>query len=304
MKKFNIRLLLQFFIGFIVLNSCSAQTDKTLTLEASTPIDKELQATFGVTSANEYDFMKWVLKLNQENKQFILDLNYGESMPNTTGFINGGKKVQIKGTYTTTVGQVGNLTGKIHELKDSKTGNKFSFLQIDERIFHLLSAKRTLLVGNSGYSYTLNNNNLNTISSSSPSLTATKITDKNKAIDLRFAGRTPCEEIAKDNKLTVSDGCFKIKWSIVLNRDPQTLKPTTFSMRRINKGPDTITGNWQVLKGMTAQPNALVYQLKATNTNEIYNLLVGDDNVLFVLDQHFRLYLGNRLHSYTLNKRE
>ncbi|WP_316784584.1 hypothetical protein [Pedobacter frigiditerrae] len=304
MKRFRIRIITQIFIGFIVLNSCSAQADKTISLVASTPIGKELQTTFGVSSANEYDFMKWELNLNQNNQQFILDLNYGESMPNTTGFINGGKKAQISGTYTANTGQIGNLSGKIYELKDTKTGNRFSFLQIDEHIFHLLSAKRTLMVGNSGYSYTLNNNNLNKTDSTSPSLIMAKLADNNKAIQLSFAGRTPCEEIATDNKLTVSEGCFKIKWSIVLNRDPQTLKPSTFTMRRINIGPDTLIGNWQVLKGITAQPKALVYQLKSTNTKETYNLLVGDDNVLFVLDQHFRLYPGNKLHSYTLNVRE
>jgi len=304
MKRFSIRILTQIFIGFILLNSCSAQTTKTLTLVGSTPIGKELQTTFGIISTNEYDFMKWELNLNHNDQQFTLDLNYGESMPNTTGFINGGKEAQISGTYTANVGQIANLNGKIYELKDSKTGNKFSFLQIDEHIFHLLSANRTLLKGNDGYSYTLNNINSSSTNTAASSPTITSLAKNNTVNQFAFAGRTPCEEIATDNKLTVSDGCFKIKWSIVLNTDPQSLKPTTFSMKRINKGPDTIIGNWQVLKGIKAQPKAFVYQLKSTNTNEIYNLLVGDDNVLFVLDKNFRLYPGNKLHSYTLNKKE
>ncbi len=299
MKPLSIKLLLHFLLAFLFLNSCLAQSGQRITLVASTPVGKELQTVFNIVSTDEYDFMKWVLTLDKQ--QFSLDLNYGESMPNTTGFINGGKKVKITGTYTANDARIGNLSGKRYELKIAESSKMFSFLQIDEHIFQLLTKNQSLMKGNDGYSYTLNSALPVATDLKKVFMANANIAQGNTALKFAFAGRTPCDEIAKNNNLTVSEGCFKIKWSMVLNRDPQTLKPTNFKMRRINKSPDSVLGEWRVLKGIPAQPNALVYQLKTAQLTETINLLVGDDNVLFVLDKNFRLYAGNQLHSYTLN---
>lgn len=117
-----------------------------------------------------------------------------------------------------------------------------------------------------------------------------------------FDGRTPCQYFA--NYLNEKRGpeCIKIKWRLVLYKDPGADDTGTYEMLGfIYTRESPRKGNWSVLKGTPADPEAIVYQLNVAGNETIY-LQKGDDNVLFFLDREKRLLIGNREFSYTLNR--
>jgi hypothetical protein len=129
---------------------------------------------------------------------------------------------------------------------------------------------------------------------------ATKI-DDNNLIGV-FDGRTPCQELAKQlHEITIPE-CIKIKWRLILYKDP--LKENTgiyvlegFVFRKDN----LLKGKWRTIKGTNADPDAIVYELD-TKDRGVLLLQKADDNVLFFLDQDKNIMIGNRNFSYTLNR--
>jgi hypothetical protein len=105
--------------------------------------------------------------------------------------------------------------------------------------------------------------------------------------------------IAAGNQMSVTEGCFKLKWKFTLNRDATTLEPTTFTMRQVVDGTaKEIEAKWTVVK----EGAAIIYKLEPRIGQTIY-LLAGDYNVLYFIDKNFNLYQGNKDFSYTLNRR-
>ena len=87
--------------------------------------------------------------------------------------------------------------------------------------------------------------------------------------------------------------------------DPATAhKPTTYTMRKVvdNEMKD-VSGKWSITKGVAGNPNILIIRIDPGKGKETISLLVGDQNVLFLLDNNDRLYTGNSDFSYTLNKK-
>jgi len=116
-----------------------------------------------------------------------------------------------------------------------------------------------------------------------------------------FEGRSPCQEIAKQLNLQVSESCWKAKWSMVLYADPVTSKPAAFEIKgSIFK--DGWQGKWSIIRGMPANTNATIFELKPENDGRSLFLLKADENVLFILDQRKNLMVGNTNFSYTLNR--
>src|SRR5687768_1276469 len=51
-----------------------------------------------------------------------------------------------------------------------------------------------------------------------------------------FEGRPPCKEVAKQLKLSIPADCERLKWNLILYRDPQTLQPTTYALIIVGVG--------------------------------------------------------------------
>jgi hypothetical protein len=137
-----------------------------------------------------------------------------------------------------------------------------------------------------------------------PLLTSTSTIFSDTARQVIFDGRTPCQSFAGDHLMNVSSECIKLKWRLVLNRDPVTLQPTTYTMRKVvDYRPRDVTGKWSLTKGLPGNPNVLIIQIDPGKGKETISLLVGDENVLFFLDTDNNLYAGNNDFSYTLNKK-
>ena len=67
------------------------------------------------------------------------------------------------------------------------------------------------------------------------------------------------------------------------------------------RGQNKLTGEWNMSKGTSANPDALVYELTIPGRNNLLFQKV-DDNILYFLDQQKNLLVGSVYFSYVLNK--
>lgn len=116
-----------------------------------------------------------------------------------------------------------------------------------------------------------------------------------------FEGRPPCQLIAKQMDSPISTACDKVKWRLILFQDAATKEPTNYELLgRLLPS----SGKWRVTQGIPDNPRAEVVELALGSTGKYFYLLKGDNNVLFVLDEHKSLRVGNDYFSYTLNRVE
>jgi hypothetical protein len=305
MKKAVI-LFISITVSFLLTSACKAEPfSPEIILVGSTPCNAYMRSVLSIAPGADAEFIKWtlVLKDGGAGKQtFDLDVNFGKSQANTTGFVNGGEKRSIHGKYDLHTEVIEAVTGTIYRLSADKLATTISLLKIDENIFHILSKERTLLPGGGDYSYSLNRKSPVRSSAQLVSLVSTAFAPADKATTIIFDARTPCQEVASDNSLNVAQDCFKLKWKITLHRDPLTLQPTTFTIERTDKRPSVVAGNWTIVKS-SSQPRAVIYRLSPTTSDAPISLLAGDHSVLFLQNKDGKLYNGNELHSYTFNRR-
>lgn len=179
-------------------------------------------------------------------------------------------------------------------------------VKLNENLFHLLTPQYKLMIGNGGWSYTLNRKEpVSNKSVDFPAMMISSSLDNETARQIIFDGRTPCQNFATEHQINASQDCFKLKWRLILNRDSITYEPTTYTIRKVvDNMPRDISGKWKLIKGFGKNPEAIIYQLDPDDTEKPISLLAGDDNVLFFLNKNNELYTGNSDFSFTLNKRQ
>ncbi len=290
------------FICFLLLSlnsHCVFATDKTLYV-ACTPGDALIKAQLGISNNIVIDFIKWDLTLESSRlNSFELNIVYGESQPNTLGFKNGGLKKSYQGAYR--ISQYDR--NEIYYLKSKDFSGEIAMVKLDATVFHLLTPQKKLMVGNGGWSYTLNKKNPDNNKYLLPVFRNSASILKDTLLQVVYDGRTPCLDFAEENNLTVSESCFKLKWKLILNKDPKTLKPSTYALKRTNSRESDIVGNWKIIKGSSLNPNAIILQLDPDKPAKTISLFVADENVLFFLHKNETLFKGNENFSFTLNKR-
>src|SRR5688572_18888088 len=239
MRAFKSTLGHAFISVCIVLTSfCSAaeKPSPEFVLVASTPGDEPIKSKLAIPAETKVEFIRWELTLRDiqaPEDTFMLNINYGEGQPNTPGFKNGGEKRSIAGTYTITHSVNQTINGEIYHLKSAQLTAEIAFVKLSNNLFHLLTSDGELMIGNGGWSYSLNRKPLLKPAAELPSLTRTTTLFIDTARQVIFDGRTPCQPFASEHLVNVSSACFKKKWRIILNRDPVTHEPTTYTMRKI-----------------------------------------------------------------------
>jgi hypothetical protein len=264
--------------SILLIASCASGKEKTYT--GSTPADIVIRVFLDVPLSDSIDFIRW--KLILRDNQYQLHCNYGIGKPNTNGFMNSGKKIELSGTLK-----------KEKNYFQLWNGNKtLNIAELNVDLLHFLNTDNSLLVGNGGWSYTLNN--------ITPSATdQINIIAKQTALkdSIAYVGRTPCDI---PGVIDPGTECYKLKWYIVLYANAEKNKPGTYKVYGTPyRKAGGKTGNWKIIARKNGR---IIYQLNDDNGNGFLYLLKLDEHILVFTDAHEKLLVGDEDFSYTLNR--
>ena len=266
---------------FILFTSCTS--GKGVTYIGCTPANNVVRTFLGIPPADSVEFIRW--KIIIADDKYTLKCNYGVGKPNTPGFWNGGKWIELNGRLT-----------KEKSYYSFENGNKtLKILELNPSLIHLLDENKNLLVGTGGFSYTLNNDK------TSPTDQVSIISKQDPLKDsMIFYGRTLCEDFSINRP---SQGCIKMKWSIVFYANASKNEPTTYLLNRSNLMPLEYPGKTGTWKIITGKDGRIIYQLNPDNDNIPTYLLKLDDNILEFTDAKGNLLVGNEDFSFTLSRK-
>lgn len=294
--------------GMLLTGTCrgAACADSSIVFVGSTPGDDLIKSLLGIHPKIKVDFIRWMLTLHTSascQNTFSVTVAFGEAQPNALGFKGGAEKRSFKGTYKITRERNGKTKGEIYHLKSSGWPAPVSLARLNDNLLHLLTPQHTLMVGNGGWSYTLNRKEP-VVTGILPSFALSSTLLSDTSGQLIFDGRTPCQGFAAEHQMNVLSTCFKLKWRLVLKRDPLTKEPATYTIRKVvDNIPRDVSGNWTILKETRGNSNAVIYKLDPGDPEKSISLLAADQNVLFFLNKKHELYTGNSDFSFTLNRK-
>lgn len=291
-------------LAILLAFSCAAGSkETTYELVGSTPGDGPMKEMLGIPSQTNVDFIRWHLSLNPESEnkgRFDLNLVFGEAQPNTLGFKQGGESRVLFGTYVLS----DKSSRTILTLASADLPVEIDLVQMSDNLYHFLTPAQELMVGNGGWSYSLNRKEPLEYSHKIRTLAYDELPHRNVQ-QLVFDGRTPCQEFAAEHpELHANQSCFKLKWKLTLNWDPETHLPSSYEIRGVvNNELAEMNGTWAILRGTDTNPDALVYQLNPGEPEQSISLLVADENILYFLNKELEPFIGNENFSFALNKR-
>lgn len=260
--------------------ACRANA-KEITYIGSTPAAAVIRSFLGISLSDSIDFIRWQLVLSKEN--YSLNCNYGIGKPNTNRFMDGGKKVTLTGA----------LKNENNKYILQNKNKILKAVQLNEDLIYFLDANNHLLVGNGGWSYTLNN--ILPAVSDKINITTQPLKWKDS---IAFEGRTPCNV---PGVIPAGKVCYKLKWYIILyNSAGENTAGTYKAFGTPYRSSGGRIGNWKMITGKN---NRISYQLNDDNGNGFIYLLKLDDHILVFTDAQGNLLTGNEDFSYTLNMR-
>jgi len=271
------KLIASALISFLVL----LHNGKEIKYEGSTPANHIVKSFLGIPLSDSVDFIRWTIAL--ENDKYYLRCNYGIGKPNTSGFINGGKWVELQGSCR--------KEGNHYLLQNAN--KSLGLVEINPDLLHVLDGDNNLSIGTGGWSYTLNR--------VAPVVTDEILIIFKKPIlkdSMAYQGRTPCGVPG----IEVGERpCYKLKWSLTLYADSKSNQPRSYKLRSIlrEQVADKL-GEWKIITGKHGR---IIYQLADKNGGIWINLIRLDDNVLAFADADQRLLVGDEDFSYTLSRK-
>lgn len=254
---------------------------KEMKYTGSTPADNVVRIFLGIPLSDSIDFIRWNLAIAEDS--YTLQCNYGIGKPNTNGFINGGKKIELSGVLK--------KEKNIYLLQNGKQSLKLA--RLNDNLLHFLNEYNSLLAGNGGWSYTLNN--LTPALSDQVSITATQSEIEDSLV---FEGRTPC---GIPGVIPPGGVCYKLKWLIILYANEEN-KPGKYLMKGTPwREEGGRKGTWKIATGRDGR---IIYQLEDEKENPFIRLLKLDEDVVIFIDEKGYLLVGDLDFSYTLNRRK
>jgi len=244
---------------------------------ASTPAGQTVRDFLGISRSDSIDFIRWHVTIT-DHKQFNLSCSYGISKPNTNGFIDL-KKKELKGAV--------NFKERVFTL--STSGKKLSMLALNENILHVLNPDGSMMVGNGGWSYTLNA--MTRVPASEVYLKQPVAAFKDSIV---FEGRTPCKGIEEMMMGISRPECYKKKWLVYLYKS----NPDATSGNYKIGSNGAYTGKWKLKESN----GKTIYRLGLNNGRSL-SLLQVDKNIIYLMDTKGELMVGNHDFSYSLNRR-
>ncbi len=259
-------------------------TAKERVFIGSTPAHPTVRQFLQISLTDSIDFIRWKLVIRHNGYQ--LSCQYGLSKAGTNGFMNG-KKVEFSDT----------LTREDHYYYLKRKNKTLSLLELNANLMHLLDENHSMLVGDGGFSYTLNRNTPR--KTDQFNLYVKQTVAKSPVV---FEGRTPCQPMSQLLGIPRSPECYKVKWYLLLYTDSITGKPTHYLKGGTGYRKETMEkGQWQIIRGKDGRT---IYKLDPPKQAWSYYLLKADENILLFVDPEGNLLVGNEDFSYTLNRRE
>ncbi len=277
-KRLAMKLFLSLYLGLLLLGSGARAQNRSYT--GSTPAGQVARHFLGIPAADSIDFIRWALNFNDTTYQ--LHCNYGVGKPNTNGFINGGSFARLQGN----VRRDGN---QVHFLNGTRI---LKVIELNREPLHLLADNNSLLVGNGGWSYTLNA--VHPIQAGS---LASKVTPLQFKDSIAFEGRTPCSipGVVKEG-----EACYKLKWHLIFYANDATSRHGKFKITGTAFRGGAATGNWIFKPGNNSIP--LYHLTGEAGSMQLYLVNTSDKTLMFA-DASGRLLVGDEDFSYTLNHR-
>jgi hypothetical protein len=270
--------IIAFFLSLLLITSAAGA--KETRYQGSTPAGPVVRSFLGIAPGDSVDFIRWELIILDDKYQ--LQCNYGIGKPNTNGFING-IKIKLSGALTS--------EKNYYQLTNGKKNLYVSELNTD--LLHLLNADKSLLVGNGGWSYTLNS--VTPSGTDQVNITAQPAILKDSMV---FQGRTPCKV---PGIVAPGSECYKLKWLITFYAHTGKNEAGSFRIkgtRWYEQGGKT--GNWKILPGKNGR---IIYQLNDEKENGFLYLLKLDEQILVFIDATGKLLVGDEDFSYTMNRK-
>jgi hypothetical protein len=191
----------------------------------STPCGEEARRFLGISNT-ACQQITWELAFadgSGAGRAFELGARYHMPIPGSPNHLDAGTPLQVRGASTFARGSGPQQGRMIYTLTTDGRSLRLALLERD--LLHVLTTDGRLMVGNAGWSYTLNG----------PAAPAPRAWRRMDAVDSvprdmagAFEGRTPCQEIAGQLNLAVDAGCTKLKWRVTLFQDAATGRPTTY----------------------------------------------------------------------------
>jgi hypothetical protein len=266
------------FLSVVALASCASGKEKLYV--GSTPAHPVIRSFLGIPLSDSIDFIKW--RLVTKDNQYSLHCQFGIGKPNTDGFMNDGQTIDLNGNLRKEKSYYF-LQNGIKTLK---------VLVLNEDLLHFLNNDSSLLVGNGGWSYTINADkpsNTNQIN-----IVAKRTVHRDS---VAFEGRTPCTDWGGRHP---SPNCIKMKWLVVFYANPKTNEPTTYHLNGTYNRQGGTRGMWKMITGKDGR---IIYQLIVEKENESMYLLKLSEDILVFTDKQGKLLVGDKNFSYTLNRR-
>ena len=279
----------------------------------SSPCGPAIRRLLDVSADAKVDLLEWKLVLFEgptgAPANYELQCKYGTATAGAAGLLGADAlTVTRSGRWTTAMGTKSDSKAVVYELQGA-----FALLRVGYGVLHILNPDRSLMVGDGGRSYTLNE----TDAAEPPgnhaiALARTSGSDSYQITPLStgpavfgvFEGRTPYRGIVRELNRSDDPGGIKAKWRVTLYQDPDTHTPATYKVEGTLHHQPAREGKWTIVRGAATDPSATVYRLGPTATEPAIFLLKGDDNVLFFLNREREPLVGHAEFSYTLDRRE
>jgi hypothetical protein len=281
----------------------------------STPCDDRVREFLGGLGTNTpCHYIMWQISFTTNRNTdlpatFNLVARYRVPTQSNTNQSEDGPQVALQGKWEILQGTPSRPGASVYRLSAEKPQRSLSFVKINEHLLHVLDPDGSLLIGNGGWSYTLNHaDHAEPAVEASLAMSAPDMSYKiaplatGPAVFAVFEGRTPCHGIARDLRMPQHAGCMKAKWRVTLYQNPETSAPTTYKVEGTLYREGAGEGAWKMTRGAKPHSDANVYRLDPSGTGTALFLWGADENVLFFLNQNREPLVGNSEFSYTLNQ--
>ena len=266
----------------------------------STPCATVVRTFAAIAHDAPCERITWQLALapSSTSGDFTLRVHYGVGVPNTPDLAGGGTRAEFRGTWTivkpTTAADSPGIRLAIRGSR-----RVLEVRRLDDNLLHIQDEKGALLVGNGGWSHTLNRRNPTPLAKPDRSFEpVVSVRDTDAGV---FDGRSPCLALAALLDARVESNCQKLKWRLTLHRDPATNMPGRYSLEGTLYRDRPRTGRWSIAR-RSSEPRTVVIRLDSDGGRSFLSLMKADDNILLFLDDSDRPLVGNAEFSFTLNR--